>query len=277
MVRWCRRYGVDPWLLAQAVVWDKKICEVSLGAKIGPPALSKRSYVFKQLALSLFDCIKVNEDYWLKSQLILKQPDIYGLEARDRAPELSCHLGDLVASFTLGFDQYSSLLARVLPEENYAAVEKVALTAETEPEFSSKLWSAVVYSFLQTYVFADGVEAEDIMEGLRIVYDGRLAAFIAGVSKFSYLISEVKHLDKEELTYKQVERLRGDQVAEFLDGKSGFIKTWVERAAEVRPVITPLDYLEFIPGVPLALPKDLTGIGGLPVRAKTVFRRLENA
>jgi len=52
-------YGVDPWLLAQAVVWDKKICEVSLGAKIGPPALSKRSYVFKQLALSLFDCIKV--------------------------------------------------------------------------------------------------------------------------------------------------------------------------------------------------------------------------
>lgn len=268
-------YGVDPWLLAQAVVWDKKICEVSLGAKIGPPALSKRSYVFKQLALSLFDCIKVNEDYWLKSQLILKQPDIYGLEARDRAPELSCHLGDLVASFTLGFDQYSSLLARVLPEENYAAVEKVALTAETEPEFSSKLWSAVVYSFLQTYVFADGVEAEDIMEGLRIVYDGRLAAFIAGVSKFSYLISEVKHLDKEELTYKQVERLRGDQVAEFLDGKSGFIKTWVERAAEVRPVITPLDYLEFIPGVPLALPKDLTGIGGLPVRAKTVFRRLE--
>ncbi|NLG85890.1 MAG: glycosidase [Firmicutes bacterium] len=268
-------YGVDPWLVAQAVVWKKKICEVSLGSKIGPPTLTKRAYVFKQVAQSLFDCIKTNEDYWLRSQLILKQPDIYGLEARDRAPAFSCHLEDLVASFSQGLDQYSSLLAHVLPEKAFAAMEKAAFQSGRDLVFSDRLWTTAVYHFLQTYAFDNTVKAEDIFEGLRIVYDGRIASFVAGVNKFSNLIGEVKHLDQEDLTYEQVDRLKRNQVAEFLDAKSGFIKTWVERAAEVRPVITPLDYLEFIPGVPLALPKDLKGIGGLPVRTNAVFRRLE--
>lgn len=268
-------YGVDLWLLTQAVVWNKKICEVSLGAKIAPLALSKRAYVFKQVARSLFDCIKTNEDYWLRSQLVLKQPDVYGLEARDRAPALQCHLEDLISGFVLGFDQYSSLLKHILPEKIYKDVEKAAAKASPDLKFSDQLWSTTVYHFLQAYAFDDSAKAEDIFEGLRILYDGRIAAFIAGVNEFSDLIKEVKHLDQEDLTYEQVNRLRVNQVTEFLNGKSGFIKIWVERAAEVRPVITPLDYLEFIPGVPLALPKDLKGIGGLPVRTNAVFRRLE--
>jgi predicted GH43/DUF377 family glycosyl hydrolase len=266
-------YGVDPWLLAQAVVWNKKICEVSLGSKIGPLGLSKRSYVFKQVARALFDCIKANEDYWLRSQLILKQPDIYGLEDRDRPPAFSCHLEELVTSFATGLDQYSSLFAHMLPER-YSALEQISAQDGSVMEFDDKLWSTVVYRFLQTYAFDESINAEDLYEGLRILYDGRLAAFIAGVNKFSDLIGEVKNLDKEDLTYEQVNRIKKNQVTEFLDAKSGFIKTWVERAAEVRPVITPLDYLEFIPGVPIALPKDLRGIGGIPIRANDVFQRL---
>lgn len=268
-------FGVDTWLLTQAVVWNKKICEVSLGAKIGPPGLSKRSYVFKQVARSLFHCIKANEDYWLKSQLILKQPDLYGLEERDRAPEFICSLEDIIAGFTLGFDQYSSLMSHVLPEKAYEVVERAAVDPRPDFRFSAELWTVVIHHFLQAYVFDDSLKAEDIMEGLRILYDGRIAAFIADVDNFRNIIGEVKNLDQEDLTYEKVNRIKEDQVKEFLLAKSSFVKTWVEKAAEVRPVITPLDYLEFIPGVPLALPKDLRGIGGLPVKVNTVFRRLE--
>ena len=268
-------YGVDPWLLAQAAVWDKKICQVSLGAKVDPPAMSKRVFVFKQLVRALFDCIKANEDYWLKSQLILKQPDIYGLETRGRAPELSCHLGDHAASFAQGFDQYSSLLSRVLSQEAYAAVENVAREADKQVGFDAQLWSTVVYSFLQAYAFSVDEKTEDIIEGLKTLYHGRLASFIGDMNQFSHLSADLKQFDRQELVYGQAERLRKDQVAEFLNRKGAFIKSWVEQAEETRPLITPLDYLEFIPGVPVALPRDLAGIGGLPIRTKRVFRRLE--
>ena len=267
-------YGVDLWLLTQAVVWNKKICEVSLGAKIAPLALSKRAYVFKQVARSLFDCIKTNEDYWLRSQLVLKQPDVYGLEARDRAPALQCHLEDLISGFVLGFDQYSSLLKHILPEKIYKDVEKAAAKASPDLKFSDQLWSTTVYHFLQAYAFDDSAKAEDIFEGLRILYDGRIAAFIAGVNEFSDLIKEVKHLDQEDLTYEQVNRLRVNQVTEFLNGKGIY-----QDLGGTGGRSSTCDYTVGLSGVysgcTVGFAKDLKGIGGLPVRTNAVFRRLE--
>ncbi|MDI3522739.1 MAG: hypothetical protein PWP43_921 [Bacillota bacterium] len=269
-------FGVDPWLLAQAVVWDKKICEVSLGAKLSPPAPSKRAHVFKQVARALFDCIKSHEDYWLKSQLILKRPDVYGLEARDRPLEVTCHLPDLIGSFTTGFDHFSALYARVFPEKEFKGLERLAGSRhEAEFRFSEELWAHVVYYLLQAYAFDQSLKSDDILEALCVLYDGRVAGFIAGMHDFRALVGQVKNLDLEDLTYEQVARLKENQVKEFRRFKGGFVKTWVEKAAEVRPVITPLDYLEFIPGVPLTLPKELKGLGGIPVRTGAVFRRLQ--
>jgi predicted GH43/DUF377 family glycosyl hydrolase len=269
-------FGVDPWLLAQAVVWDKKICEVSLGAKLSLPSASKRTHVFKQVARALFDCIKNHEEYWLKSQLILKQPDIYGLESRDRPLEVHCHLADLIANFTTGFDHFSTLFSRILPEKEFKGLERLAAgRREAEFRFSEELWTHVVYYLLQAYSFDSTLQADDILEGLAVLYEGRLAGFVATIQSFRALVGEVKNLDLEDLTYEQVARLKEKQVKEFRRFKGGFVKTWVEKAAEVRPVITPLDYLEFIPGVPVTLPKELKGLGGIPVRTNTVFRRLQ--
>jgi predicted GH43/DUF377 family glycosyl hydrolase len=269
-------FGVNPWLLAQAVVWGKRICEVSLGTKFSPPTLAKRTHVFKEVARALFDCAKSNEDYWLKSELILKCPDIYGLEARDRPFEMNCHVEELVASFQNGFDQFRSLFARVLPAAEYQALEALSDNASQGEGFclNEELWTHVVYYLLQAYAFDQGLKPDDILEGLRAAYDCRVASFIISINSFRTQVGEVKNLDLEELTYEQVRRLRKNQVKEFRRFKSGFLKTWVERAAEVRPVITPLDYLEFIPGVPLALPKEIKGLGGNPVRTGHIFRRL---
>jgi predicted GH43/DUF377 family glycosyl hydrolase len=268
-------YGVDPWLLAMASKWDRNICEVSLGAKIGPAAASKRGYVFKQLALSLFESVKTNEDYWLKSQPILKRPDFYGLQRCDRGLELSCHLAKLNAGFSQGFYQYESLLGQVLTEETFKAVEKAARVAESPLAFGAELWAQVIYSFLQAYVFADDLDTGDLLEGLRVLYDGRLGSYITHLNNFSRLVSRIEGLDKDELIFQEAARVRTDQRERFLSGKNEFIQAWMEQLEEVRPLIAPLDYLEFIPGVPLALPADLLGIGGLPVRTRRIFRRLE--
>lgn len=268
-------YGIDPWMVTRAVIWDKKLCEVSLGAKLTPPSTGKRAYVFKEVARAIFECLKDDQDYWLKSHMILKRPDIYGLEDRDRPMEISCRLTDFVQAFQSGCERYRVIYEKILPEGLKRQIEEVYSLPYKNFRFNEDLWAQIIYQFLQVYCFKSNVPQEDILDAFTIMYEGRIAGYIKQVRGFRDYLIDIKGIDMDELTYKKTGDYYACQVETLLSMKESFVKTWIEKTMEVQPVITPLDYLEFVPGVPIVLPKELKGLGGSIIRTSEVFRRVE--
>ncbi|MDI6600150.1 MAG: glycosidase [Thermoanaerobacteraceae bacterium] len=268
-------YGVDPWMVTRAIVWDKKICEVSLGAKLTPPSAGKRVFVFKEVARAIFECLKNDQDYWLKSHMILKRPAVYGLEDRDRPKEVSCRLTDFIQAFESGYDRYRVVYEKIFPDEVKRLVEEIHSLSHKDFRFDENIWARVVCQFLQTYSFDAAISTEDILDAFTVLYEGRTAGYIKQVRQFRDYLVNLKGIDMDELTYKKVKDFYAGQVEALLALKPDFVKTWVEKTSEVQPVITPLDYLEFIPGVPIVLPKELKGLGGSIIRTNEIFRRVE--
>ncbi len=67
-----------------------------------------------------------------------------------------------------------------------------------------------------------------------------------------------------------------EQRNSFLLLRDDFIKLWGQKALELKPPLIPEHYLEFIPGIPIALPKELEGRGGRVVWSEGMFNRLQS-
>jgi hypothetical protein len=77
-------YGFDIWSITRALVWDKRICEIQLGAKALLNNPQRNNLIFFENAMILSECIKRDQDFWLKEHLVIKVPDV--LARRENGP-----------------------------------------------------------------------------------------------------------------------------------------------------------------------------------------------
>ncbi|TYP57803.1 glycosidase [Thermosediminibacter litoriperuensis] len=268
-------YGINPWLVTTALRWGKRICEVNLGAKLSPPSFfDKRNVVFKAVCRALFECIKRDEDLWLKDRDLVKKLEMLGLEKKEVPLPVSCNFESYAASFKESYERYESLFRRILAGELCEALEKLASSEKDVFEFPSELWAKVIYEFLLAYFFRDNVSREDILDALAGVYDGRVAGYVREIHALESALKKTG-IDEKDVVYSKAKSLYEDQEQAFIQNGSSFRARWKNRADETRPLITPLDYLEFIPGVPIVLPKKLRGYRGREVHPSEIFKRLQ--
>ncbi|ADI02530.1 glycosidase [Syntrophothermus lipocalidus] len=278
-------YGIDPWLVTRAIIWNKKICEVKLGAKLAAASLEKVNYVFKETAASLFTCLKKDEDYWTaRPSSIARTPDISGCEYRDTPYAASFSLRDLVLTFKRSFNHYNVLYRKTLPQEVYNVLEKIVYTPtrdfnHTDPvcSFNANIWAQLVNRFLIHYWFDNGIQRDDILNALTFAFDGRLACFVSELTEIEESFGKTAvPVSLPTFMKAAANALKTQQSDEFRELKEDFTKTWLEKAQEIKPPLTPTYYLEFIPGMPVILPKRIEGRGGRVVWTEGVFNRLQN-
>ncbi len=267
-------YGADPWLVTKAVVWGSGICEVSLGAKITIPSAGKRAFVFKEAARAVFECLGNDQDFWLKSGMIFKRPALYGLEDRDRRMDISCRLTDFVQSFQSGYESYKAVYDKLLPEDIKAETDEIYGLPNRDFRFDERLWARLIYLFLLTYSLNKDMSKDDLLDAFTVMYEGRTAGYIRQVKGYRSIFVNVRGADMDGITYKKADDYYARQVEELLSGREELIEAWNKKNTETKPAITPLDYLEFVPGVPVVLPKQLTGLGGSVINTNGIFRRL---
>ena len=257
-------YGVNPWLVTRAITGGMSMCEVSLGAKITVPSAGKRSFVFKEVARAVFECLIYDQDYWTHPPAILKRPSVYGLEDRDRPNEVSCRLTDFIQSFQSGYENYRIIFDKILPADMRKQLDELSGLSNKDFTFDEELWARVVYLFLQSYRFNESIPKEDLLDAFTVMYEGRIAGYI----------KQVRGVDMEELIYKKADDYYTNQVGEMTAGRNSLIKSWKDSKLNREPAITPLDYLEFVPGVPIVLPKKLKGLGGSKINTNDIFKKL---
>ncbi len=270
-----RDYGIDPWLITRAIRWNKKICEVELGTKLETIYLEKLSYMFKVLAKSMFECIKRDEDLWISGRFIRKSPDVYWNRYKDADFEPPYSTYGIATVFKRGLNQYRSLYKTILPDVNYADLERIVTSSDKESRFDSKIWAHIVYRFLFYYCFDSGGNSDDVFNALAGAFFGRLADLL---ERSQSLKDELKHVPniKLDLIAGDIAATKEDQRNAFLILRDNFIRIWEQKSQEKKPPIIPEHYLEFIPGIPIALPKRLEGRGGRVVWTEGMFNLLQS-
>ncbi len=267
-------YGIDPWLITRAICWNKKICEVELGAKLESINLEKLTYVFKVLAKAMFECIKRDEDFWLTGKFIRRSPDLYGNRHQDALYESKFSTYSISMFFKRGLTQYKTVFKAVLPDILSADLERIG--AARELHFGSQIWAHIVYWFLFHYCFIYDVNSDDAMNALACAFHGRLASLLEQTHALQEDLKSVAGINARYLSDSEVVTSNEQQRNSFLLLRDDFIKVWGQKALELKPPLVPEHYLEFIPGVPIALPKELEGRGGRVVWSEGMFNRLQS-
>ena len=271
-----RDFGVDLWLVSRAMRWNKKICQVELGAKLEEVSLEKLNYIFKQNARSLFECIKRDEDFWSAGRFIIKTPDIYHGKTGDAPPKPTYSTRDLT-QFRYSYVQYKNLYDNNYYDYLYEGIEDIEPVPDKDFRIEGEIWAEIVYHLLLKYWFAANVRHDDILNALTFAFSGRVAGLIDCIQSVEEPLGGIENVDVNYIISSKVASLKEDQRKDFLRQRMKFVQMWGQKDMEVKPPLIPAHYVEFIPGIPIVLTKNIEGLRGKAVSSEEMFNRLQSS
>jgi len=224
----------------------------------------------------LFDQIIADREWWAEEGRIgtslLPQPlASIGVKKSHRPDAVQINPQQLVARYNRGFIQFCFLYERILPKEVYRQLE--ALT-ETKPEhfdFPTKLWVDIVFRFLLCFAFNKKIVRGDLLNSFIPLYQGRVAGFALEMQALKAKLAPLAPDEVGHLISLEAERHIEGIVDEFLRQKSAFLTAWGKGAEALKPPVPKVTYHEFIPGVPLVVPLELTNPEGERVTAQSIY------
>jgi len=272
-------YGVDSWLATTAITSGARIGEVNLGVKISgePEPLGKRELVLRQISTVLFKQIIADKNWWRETdgaELFLLQPlPNYGLKTGHKPDEMPVNPQQLVAKYQQGFNNFNLLYRAVLPEEIYDQLENLSKARITTFDFSAKIWAKIVYYFLLSFTpFMEGFTKGDLMTAFIHLYEGRMAAFTKEMQTKKQRLKSAIGDEAEHFIQLEAGRQIEEQVNEFIKWKPDFLALWDSKEETIRPPLPKVTYRQFIPGVPLIVPLELTSPDGSIVTADSIYK-----
>jgi hypothetical protein len=257
-------YGIDIFLTITAITNELAICQADLGTRLKHHAPGEFAVRMRQALRTMFDQIGSTSSWWLKEGKRLKtEPPFYGKLPAMRPPKVDVNISYEVERFKVDFERYKDYLYRKLcPPPLYETLLKLSTMEEEEFFFSSSDWAECVYILLLAYFFKKEISKADIVDTIVILNRARTAAFMREVQK---LRGDAKRLEADTL--------REAQIRDFTRLGESFEAHWREgRLFYVAPMERVL--LEFLPGVPLNLPKEVEDIKGGVIRAYQIFEDL---
>ncbi len=261
-------YGVDSWLATTAITNEARICEANLGVKIHvstPPG--KAELVLRRLARVLFDQIVSDREWWRETEAIGEPPLLeplatFGIKKTHQPREVQITPQTSVSRYKHGFNIFHSLYENVLSQEAYQQLEKLSQTEATGFDFPAQLWGQIVYRFLLAFAFDKGFAKGDLLNSLIPLYQGCVASFAMKMQAVKSKLALLPAAEAESLTSLAAEREIEEMVDEFLHQKPDFLATWKMREEAIKPPVPNVTYREFIPGVSLVVPLELTAPDG---------------
>jgi len=248
-------YGMDSQLITTAIIHEAKICETSLGVKIRRVSLDKES-LWRQQTKVIFEQIAASQDWWQPRGDMLFPLAIFG-DKKSHTPEEMAPDHHAIERYRQGFIEFQGLYEEILSREALVELQKLAGADQESFRFPTHLWAEIVYDFLLVYCLEQEFAKDAVLDAFIPICYAREAGFAQEVEVFKQR-SEIAIPDQaEQLTTLVAEREIQQQIEEFIKRKDGFLVAWRDREDTLKPLLPMVTYREFIPGVPLILPKEL--------------------
>lgn len=258
------------FILINMVRWQKTIFEVNLNSKHMPANQNQYDWTIEAIK-TLFECIK--EDKALVSKSPVKRtPYNFRLPYAKKEKSTDFFDENLVYTFDENIKNFRHVFEAVLDRAELVEFEKLTNTKTADIEQLMQLWAKIVYSFLRKYMEYNNIDKEEFFKALCII-----SSKILKITHERLLLinEDISEKDRSIVTDSISSNLPRYFTREFINLMADFTKGVKGGSFEKKSSITPLDYLEFIPGVPIALPKELKGSDGRKIKTGEVFRRLQ--
>ncbi|MFW0858694.1 MAG: glycosidase [Dehalococcoidia bacterium] len=261
-------HGIDSWMATSAVTSGARICQANLGIKIHRPLAAKAELVLRQKVKVLFDRIVADQEWWGVPELPLLQPlATFGAEKAHQPDAVEVDPQLQRFKYEEGLNRFHSLLQRILPDEVYQQLaESTGLSG-----FSAALWAQIVYHFLLAYAFDKEFAGGDLLNSLFALHNGFTAGFARDMHLLRDKLEALLPAEREGLLSMEAERKTQEVVNEFLRQKPAFLASWEVKAEALKPPVPQITYREFIPGVPLIVPSELTTPEGKIIHANAIY------
>jgi len=269
-------YGVDSWLATTAITSGAQVCESNLGIKIHQPSVAKTEMVLTQAARVLFRHAVGEQSRKEKggsaSHPLVRPLPVFGVTRQQQPDEVVLVPRQLLDRFRQGFTRFQALYQWVLPGDEYRQLESLAESQASSFRFPHRLWANIVYHLLLASAFTRDFAEGDLISALVVAYSGHLASF---VMEMAALRERLQSLGDEQearhLLSLEAERRAHHIADEFIRLKPDFVTAWRTHEEARRPPVPNVTYREFIPGIPLIVPQEVTGRDGNTVTANAVY------
>ncbi len=263
----------DLWLVIRAAALNSRICQVELPSCPKVESFGNIDSLFKNTAGTMFMSIVRDEEEWVnKHRLITKTPDLLGYSRSDGSNDLNLDANNMMALFKRGFSQHEPVISSCLPASLY---QDLGGLARRDPSqiLSHDNWAEAVCHFMFHYRFSPSSGRDNILSALLAVFCGYAAFILTRSVRFDHLeqatavnygnISGILALSRPAITHA------------FYRFRPQFTTMWKKRSVETEPPLIPAHYMEFVPGIPIVLPKRIAGKNGKTVFTDSLFNRVQ--
>ena len=255
------KYGIDIFLTITAITHNVKICQANLGIRRKRPSPGEFAVRLRQTVRTMFEQIAYTAQWWLQQGRFIKaEPPQYGTLPVLNSPAVDLDISSAIERFRVDFQRNANYLyKKLLDPALYEQLLELSYTPVEKFSFSAADWAQCVYTLLLAYFFQQEIPQDDIVDTVTVLSRARAATFMSEVQKFK---GDAKNLVSA--------RLREEQIRDFSLLRQQFAEHWSDNnLLYVAPVERVL--LEFLPGIPLNLPKEVLDTQGNAIQVAEVY------
>ena len=261
--------GIDFWLLTRALCWDKKICEVNMGGVVPPHSLESRNRIFRDTALTVFECLKRDSAIWMQERLVIKVADIGARSEVKKADLIDYPVPQLLSNFNQGCRSYAELF------ESNDDLKSLMELPQEQFRLRDECWVFCLFDLFLQYAFTGEDEATaDIFSALAALYNGRIASYVLEMRSLTERLTEVPDEEKDDIMVHKMESIRQHLTNQFWQMKPKLTERWLQKSDQQKPAIVPLGYMEYVPGKPVVVPKKIAGKDKRIIATDNIFKSL---
>ncbi|MFC1999958.1 glycosidase [Chloroflexota bacterium] len=263
------QYGIDSRLVATAIVNEARICQTNLGIRLRTTHLDKER-MWRQQTKAIFELISANSDWWQQKGNLIHTPAVFG----ERKPHHSEEMEPdpfAIGRYRQGFNEFKGLYGEILSRKAMVYLRKLARSSVKDFRCPSDLWAEIVYDFLLCYCIEPRSTRENILDTFLPLCYAREAGFAQEHEILNEALIKSAHDEADHITTLVAQQAVEQQFEEFISRKPVFSARWREKEDTLKPLLPMVTYREFIPGVPLILPKELASPGGETVSTDGIY------
>ena len=210
------RFGIDIWMITEAIANDFKVCQTFLGAKIHDPKDpgADLSDMLVQVVVTLFNLAEKHYDKWKDVKGSGDVPT-FGFRYHVGLEPVRVNIERMLDIFRTGIRDLGPIWLKILGSGDFGEIEGIGKLSGKAFRFPPGLWTGVVYDYAIAY-HRRFLSSEHLIKSLVPLYLGRTASFIM----------EVEDMDNEGAE-AEIERL----CMEFEEKKEYLINNWREGGA----------------------------------------------
>ena len=195
------RFGIDIFETLTALAKGYEVTQALLGAKNhdAKDPSSQLASMFRQVMNTMFTCIEQYESVWKQIRGVSETPMFGEAKYEDGSEAIEVSLPATIAAFKSKHPQYLDIYRSILEQDIQHKFIELKDLERSKVDFPSEIWAKTVYSFIAEFHKTPTFYRQILIDALRILWIGRVAAFLKETWEISREECEEKIVDEAKV------------------------------------------------------------------------------